>query len=675
MLKRPLFCLTILFFAGIIITVINTELSLAVLLCMAFLCGASIFFMRSEKVKKCMTAFLVILLGMTAMSIAQKERADIISRFSGRTTDCEMIITEFSEDGSVIASFKENKKNYRVYLTVKSDIQLYPGNIVSGEIRLRAPIDSKTQFSDFSKYLASRGVHLLASAETVKVTGKYTKGMMGKIYSLRRGMDSVGEKYFYGDGRALFNAMVFGDKRLISDNLSDALRASGLNHIAVVSGMHLSVIIAMQMLFIRKLFGKKRIGYFFSLAAAVFITLATGAGASVVRALVMCGVFLLSQILYRENDILTSLSFSALLMAAVNPYIIFNAGFVLSVLSVWGIITYNDKILSVFTRLMPRRAAEAASVSLSAQLGVTPALVIYFGMISPYALLSNILVVFISTVYVIAGIVFLAVSWIPVVSDVFAELIKLMSGAIESTCYTIMSFPGSLISYTSSIIGFVILWAFILLLIYLCPIDRKKLYPVTAVFIAAVLVLGMWKTDSPTIQYLPYGKSVMTLVVPDNGEAFIIDCPDIYDAKMVESPDKPFRFAVLSSADEMELFRQESDIKEVIAPKALFKEKEAQELLTLAKSMNIRILFADDFQKVSAGGSVVEYIPVSEKGGRIVKVLADGKTLISLQGLNGNEVESLFESGQKLRCDYMKLPYIPDSSRDYSLMCTGEIFK
>lgn len=676
MLKRPLVFGTVLFSLGILLAVYNINISIIFTAALAVLSLFAVFFFRNTAASLCALAVLTVLLGMMRMNIAQIGRADIISSFSGRTFKGEMTVTEFSEDNSAVVSFREGNTSYKVYLTVKSDVQLYPGDLVRGEITLRAPIDSKTSVSDFSSYLASRGVHLLASAEEIETAGRQTKGLMGKIYSLRVYMDSVGEKYFSGDSRALFNAMVFGDKRLISKELSAALQASGLNHIAVVSGMHLSVIIALQMFLTQKIFGKRRIGYLIAALAAVFITLVTGAGASVVRALIMCLVFQAAQLLYRENDILTSLSLSGFAMMAVNPYIVFNAGFILSILSVLGIVLYNDKIWCAFRKFMPKRAAEGASVSVSAQLAVTPALVYYFGIVTPYALISNILVLAVSTGYVIVGMALLLVSNIPVLSLLIEGIMKLMSLAMESTCFEIASFPGALLDFSNAGIGFMLSWVFIMVLIYIYPVGLKTFYRTAAVFaLAAAVVICFSEENKIDMQFLPYGEKTMTAAEFSQGSPVLIDCPDIYDAKMLEDSLRPFEYAVLTTGDEDEVLAQASNISTIIASKELFDEEERKKLSQQARSMNVRVIFAEDSMKVSAGDAVVEYIPVEGIEGRAVKIEYDTESVVTLQGLSAADIERMIDSGVRFSCNYLKLPSLAAVAEgsDLTALCTGKV--
>lgn len=672
MLKRPLVCCAALFFSGILLAVYNAPLSVMLFL-LVIACLSVIFRMKNSVIF--LIALLIMLSGMTRMNLADNYQRRIVSESAGRTDVMTLTVTDFSENNKAIAIFRDQSRNIKVYLSVKAKAELFPGDIVEGEITLRAPFTSKAQLGSFANYLSSERVYLQATAESVRVIDRHTKGIMGKVYSLRTYMDSLGEKYFSGNGRALFNAMVFGDKRLISDELSAALQGSGLNHIAVVSGMHLSLMIALVMFLSERIFGKGHIGCIIGILGAVFITLLTGAGASVVRALAMCTLFQLSRLLYRENDALTSLSFAAWVMALVNPFVIFNAGFVLSVLSVLGIILYNGKMLSFVRRFLPKSAAEAAALSISAQLTVTPALIFYFGIITPYALISNILAVTLSGVYVILGLLFIIASPLGRAATLAAPMLRLLAAAVECVCFEIAALPYSVLVFNGNSMLFAVAWVFLLVLILVYPADIKRICRVTAVFAALTLAVTVTQGSSADIRFIHYGEKTLAAIEPRGGTAFLIDCPDVYDVGTFESENNPFTDVVMTDADAESLPIQKSNIKKVFLPEGIVDDKAKRKLADMAKSADVMLIYKKDAEKFQIDNAVVEYINIDgvDKA-RGVKVEYGGKTLITLQGLSGIDIERLLNNGTCFRCDFLKLPFAAlAENSDAARLCTGKI--
>ena len=673
MLKRPIVIGAVLFFAGVIISVYGLTKSIIFALIIAA-CAAVLS--ERKPVIICTMAVLIVLLGAARMDFAQKHLSSIVSEYAGKSYVIKLTATDFSENNKVIAQMCDSKRKIRVYLSVKSNVELSPGDIVEGEVTLRAPLESKTQLNSFANYLAAGGVYLQASAESVRITGRVTKGITGKLYSLRTYMDKLGDRFFSGNSRALFNAMIFGDKRLISSELDGALRGSGLNHIAVVSGMHLSVMIAMEMFVIQKIFGKRRIGYIFAVLGAAFITVVTGAGASVIRALIMCSLFQLSRLLYRENDILTSLFFAAIMMIGINPYIIFNPGFILSVLSVLGIALYNEKICCFLKSFLPVSVAEAASLSISAQLTLTPALVYYFGILTPYALLSNLPAVTLSGVYVVAGMVFVVLSPFQPLAQITAPVINAMAAGIESVCFKIAALPQASMEFGGNFAFFSAAWVFLLVLVYIYPAPIRRFYRTALCFcLVSALAMNVHSGEGADIEFFVCGGETLAAVEISGDSSFLIDCPDIYDALTLENSQHPFEYAIMTRSDTGEALSEKSNIDKIIVPDALFDEKAKYRLCKQAEDAGTRVIFKKDYGKFQIGSAVVEYLPLEEiEDGRAVKIEYGGKTLVTLQGFTGNDIENLLGKGICIPCDYLRLPFAAVAEgHNLKALCTGKI--
>ena len=384
-------------------------------------------------------------------------------------------------------------------------------------------------------------------------------------------------------------------------------------------------------------------------------------------------MYQLGQMLYREGDVLTSLSFSAFVLLLVNPFLIYNAGFILSVLSVLGIILYNDKIQKLFEHIMPKSVAAAASLSLSAQLTVTPALVYYFGIVTPYAILSNIMAVTLSSAYVVAGIIFIVLSPLKGAAFLLKYLLKGMAAALESVCFTFSSLPESAMKVENSTIISLMAWLVLLYVIYLFPKKPERIIGVTAGFVAVAMVLSIYPKQGMSVKVFRYGSAAMTMVQTQGGKRFIIDCPDIYDARQLGTDSSPALCAVLTSAE----IGQAADggINKIVAPGELFDKEEKEELLKKAKAEKIRTVFAESPAKFVIEGVSVSYIPLENIEGKMAVKLRDKyKSIVSLQALSAKDIMKLLEKGTVFRCDYLLLPFcaLPKGA-DTSKLCTGKI--
>ena len=664
MRKRPLLISVILFFIGVLLAHFNVA-HLLILSFIALLCLSR--HIKGSTKRLLLLALVVISLGAGRMSLEKLHKDKIVSHYGGDCRVMSLVITEPTKEGKALAHLYEDK-SVEVYLSVKNRTELFCGDIVTGEITLSIPSKETLGTSSFVNHLASQGVYLQASADGVRITGKFEKGIMGKIYSLRRYMDSLGAGLFRENNRALFNAMIFGDKSLISDQLHASLQGSGLNHIAVVSGMHLSVAIAFIMLFIRKIFGNRRIGFLIAILISIFITLLSGGGASVVRALLMCSLFYLSNILYRENDSLTSLFNAIWIMMLVNPYIIFNMGLVLSALSVLGLILFGKKFSLFLKRFLPEMVANAMALTLAAQLMLTPVIVYYFGVITPYAPLSNIVAVPLSSIYVITGLVLTLLSPIKPLASVLAPVMKFLATGIERLCEEISSLPYALIDFKGDFAVFALAWIFLVFMVYFYPMPIKKAVRNTAILaFAIILVSFIGYKNFATITFTPCGGRTITQVQTKDG-SFLVDCPDVYE--LIFS-DTPYENIVFTGGDIEEFLATQRMIKRIYLPEDAYEEEIREEIFFKALNDDTHVYFKKDGESFPMYGTAARYIEIDGiENARALELNIRNKRIITLQGLSSMDIKNMVEERIVLSCDYL---YVPQEIRGKEKLSSGGI--
>ena len=673
MIKRPLIPVAILFVLGIFLAAHSVNLIITTVMCLLVW---TFGFLKTKRLFLSFIAVLLIALGIGRMILAENRCDKIIAKYSGKNEVMRLTVTDFSDGNSVTAYFEDGGKKHKVLLRYEADSCFSPGDIIEGKISLYTPNASKSFSHGYTHTLAGNGIFLISDVERLPQPIGKTDGLMGKLYSLRVYIDSLGEKYFLNeDDRGLFNAMVIGDKRFISDDLDSSLKASGLSHIAVVSGLHLSVAMTFLMSVAWLFAGKRRCGYILVFAGAFFIVLLTGAGASVIRAFIMCSIYLLSKYIYRDNDSPTSLSVAVLIMTFINPFTVFNAGFILSVLAVAGIIIYNKKISGILSKFMPSALAEVLSMSISAQLTVMPIIVYYFGTVTPWSLLSNALLVPLSGVYVILGMIFIIASPFSILPNGIAFVMKLFSLAITSVSGFVRDLPFSLLEISGSCLTFIVLWVFLLVLIYMRPVTRRARHRFTASFSVITVFLSTYSPVGETnILSAYYGTQTMSAVKLSDGNTFLVECPKLHDARTLHTPSQPFSTVILTTQNTFHILLYENHIDTIIASDPIFRKSKRNTLLTRSKEKNIDVILLKDYQKYQLGNAVLEYIPVYFiKDARMLKVYYDGKTYLFPQGYSPGDINYLYQKGLRFESDYVILPY--NSANDGCNPFTGEILK
>lgn len=222
-----------------------------------------------------------------------------------------------------------------------------------------------------------------------------------KTYFLERRaklLDRLSESGVDGSAYAVVAAMALGDKSQLTTELRDAYAISGASHILALSGLHLGIIYTLLSLLLsrRRWQMVSQIVIIVSIWLFVFLV---GLSASVVRSAVMVSIYALLSLGHRDKLSVNTLAFAAIVMLLFNPMALFDVGFQLSFMAVLAILLFYPLLESLWSQpfLLDHRLFRwlwtMLSVSCAAQIGVAPLIAYYFGRISCYFLLANLVVV------------------------------------------------------------------------------------------------------------------------------------------------------------------------------------------------------------------------------------------------------------------------------------------
>lgn len=192
-----------------------------------------------------------------------------------------------------------------------------------------------------------------------------------------------------GDNYGVVLAMLTGDTSFTEQEVLNAFRLSGIAHVFAVSGLHIGLFSSLFSVLAKafKLSGAKKCA--FVLIPTLFYAGVCGFSSSALRAFTMLSVIMLSELFGFKHDRLSALALAAVILAMINPFCIFGAGWLLSFAAVGGIILLAPPLKRGATVL--GKAGESLSVTLAAQLGTLPILTNMCGYISLISTFANLL--------------------------------------------------------------------------------------------------------------------------------------------------------------------------------------------------------------------------------------------------------------------------------------------
>ena len=243
-----------------------------------------------------------------------------------------------------------------------------------------------------------------------------------QLAQLRNKLSQVLKNELNGSNLAIAQALILGDKSLLDQETRNSFGATGAMHVLAVSGLHIGIIT--QLLLYLFQFSSKLI----TRRNAVLITvlllwiyaLLTGFSPSVVRAVFMFSVLILSQETGGNYAPINVLFFTAFILILFNPYVIYDIGFQLSYLAMLGIYTLYKPIAAwyITKNKILNYLWQGSAIGFAAQAMTVPLTLYYFHQFPNYFALTNLGIMGISTVAMGFGMGIFILHYIPFIGKV-----------------------------------------------------------------------------------------------------------------------------------------------------------------------------------------------------------------------------------------------------------------
>lgn len=354
-----------------------------------------------------------------------------------------------------------------------------------------------------------------------------------------------------GHEAQMIDALMFNDRKILSEEDHHVFRDSGTMHLLVVSGLH----VAIMAYLILALFRSLRLGIrpaWSAVAVVLFLYVwLLGFIAPALRAVLMVLSYSLGRWIGREVDNISALGLGAAIILMIDPMALWDASFILSVMGVFGLVLFAPLFAGWFaTRdatLTPSRFGwlrrwllDALGVLFAATLMLLPLQFFYFQQFNLLSPVANILEAALSVpllgatlATILVGLIFPAIG--PIVGAAAAVIMK--------SVYLIASFTAAqdwAIMHTARISVPVVIGYYLILLsgYYMVRRDspefrmksaaRMCLHSAAAMVLlcAAVAVERFWPHPL-RIYFLDVGQGDSTLIQFPSGQTLLVDAGNV----------------------------------------------------------------------------------------------------------------------------------------------------
>ena len=574
---------------------------------------------------------------------------------------------------------KNNYKNTRVLvkqkLGKKGKNRIRYGDIVMIKYGEYTEASSSRNHKGFNyrNYLRAKKVYGIINAEGNNVSRIKEKQINWFDYSMHTINRSVRNKIYRilpSKAADICSAIILGNKDDVDDNTKDYFSQASLSHVLALSGMHMNYIVILVSNMFR-ICGKRRKKYIIIIFIIIYSAI-TGNSFSVLRAGIMVIYHLVASLLHRKPDVIKGICISSIIILVWNPYAIESSSFLLSFLATLSIVLFQNNIKKLILPNVKNKVLiffkESISLSLSANILITPVLVLIYNKISFNFIISNVFISLLLPILIPLSFFCIAISYISVdiasiAGYILNMIYNLMLGFIEHLSnITFLTFSLKRPNITT-IVSY---YAICIIEVFKESVIKSKMARSIEKFIFAFLIcisffiwiFNLFSRDLK-IYFVDVGQGDCTVICTPSNKTIIIDgggsekgdyigkntvVPYLLNRKILR-----IDYMIISHFDSDHVgglltVLEEMDVKTVIISKQLEKSENYKRFKEIVKNKKIKVIVVNKRDKLTI-----------EKNLNVDILWPDDNNIILENTLNNNSI-------------VCKLSY-----KNFSILFTGDI--
>lgn len=405
------------------------------------------------------------------------DKATLIVRDAVATYEDESI--DFSHN--IYLNTYLSEKNISLLENIKKgDVIFFKAKLRQVEIYSKSGLYTYALKEDFRHigYASSNSFEISTLSEQTMVQ-KAQEKIKNTLFS---NMDAKFASIAYG--------IFLGDTSYIDQQVISNFKISGVAHLLAVSGLNVGFIVVLLSFLLKLCRAKPWVKILTIGIVLLLYCILCDMAVSVVRATIMALLLLLGGVFGKQTDSLNSVSLAGLLILLVCPWQVFDASFLLSFSAVFAIILLGPVFNNFFLKCkLGKFVSSTLSLSLAAQIGTTPFLILYFGYISSYSLFANFIIVpFLGYVYMAMFVALIVTLILPFMGFLLWVLqwgywlLDIVTNFIAGIPYAVINFPSMF-----NIVIFV--WCVVMFLTSYHNVLPKKMRTVVNISGVAVITL------------------------------------------------------------------------------------------------------------------------------------------------------------------------------------------
>ena len=325
---------------------------------------------------------------------------------------------------------------------------------------------------DYQEYLKNNNIYLLMEYPEITCTEERKGwGIQNILIDFKENLIEKIQWKLNEPQSSLLMGIMFGQDRLFSEKFEKNIRIAGVSHIVAASGYNITILILAS----SKLFAflPFRARFPINMILIWGFCILSGLSPSILRACIMTTIVLCGTLLGRKNTIHVTLPLATFIFVLIDPRIVFDVGFQLSVMATFGLIYLQPSLANIVKKITKRDIGfvnDTILTTLSCTLTTLPITIMTFKTLSVWSILANCMILPVIESTMLLGVLAMVLG-----SIIFYEIINVQLMYFE----LVVNYIGSLnfgyweFETVSFWIPIVIMAAILIFCIYSYPVDNE----------------------------------------------------------------------------------------------------------------------------------------------------------------------------------------------------------
>ena len=350
----------------------------------------------NTKILVMMTAFVM---GTVLCNAQVSENAHDLYKYEGRYVTAVGRVCEIPQDSEedenvryVIDVRKVNNEKVRDKILLTSDNKPEYGDTVTfGGFINELPEKLNRNGFDYKKYYKKLGIFFKSYSSEVKLSDEVIKDYSPYAInnSFKNSISKLIDKHYKGDYNAIMKAVLIGDKKEFSDDFDKILTKTGTKRYFYSSYLHIMFLMSLITL-VLGIF-KKRTRDILTVFLLIIYAFANANNTVSVRLAVMIAVIIFTESKFGRKYYPDIVGITLLAVGAANPIMLFDAGFVMSVLSAIMIYYFYDYVHGKLKFIHIKYVRRLFAIGIICTIGLLPVSAYFFGAVSIYSIVLSII--------------------------------------------------------------------------------------------------------------------------------------------------------------------------------------------------------------------------------------------------------------------------------------------